>query len=265
MRKVVDSNYLQSDKLHKYLSNPKNKVILTDQVSCEAIGSDLCRSFEILSQYPKQVVVLNRTQNILSMSLKSKGLLKRIVCLNDTKNFRRLSNKISNGKLRDENFNFQVAQMKNEATEELKQIRNGAEKMSESIIRYFSSVTKQEARILRSGPPYNSDALSIIIKNIEEMTISMFSKKVNFTRSRNYIEFYNSYLFRSGVCGYFLFQDWFLAGGLKDVKAKTMMNDLLDAQIAAYATYFDGLLSHDKKIQRVYEISNYFIHEIKNA
>lgn len=265
MKKVVDSNYLQSDELHKYLSNPKNEIFLTDQVSSEAISSDFCKAFEILSKYPNQVIVLKRTQNILNMSITSKGLQKRITCFKDTKNFRRLSNKISNVKIRDDNFNRQVTQMKNEATEELKKIHNSAEEMSALIIKYFSSMSKDEAKNLRSGPPYNTDALSIILKNIEEMTISMFSNKVNFTNSRNYKKFYNSYLFRSGVCGYFLFQDWYLAGGLKNVKAKTMMNDLLDAQIAAYATYSDGLLSHDKKIQRIYKIANYFICAIKKV
>lgn len=265
MRKVVDSNYLQDKELHKYLSNPKNEIVLCDQVSCEAIGSDMCKSLETISKYPAQVLILKRTQNLLSISLKSKGLQRRLVCSSDTKNFRELSKKIANTNRRDEGFNFQCIEMKSEAEAELHRIRSGAENMAGSIIKYFSSLSKSEKNLLRAGPPYDSQTLSLIFKNIEEMTVFMFSKKVEFTKSKYFTEFWNSYLFRSGVCGYFLFQEWFLAGGLKDVKAKTMMNDLLDAQIAAYATYFDGLLSRDKKIQRIYAISNYFISKTANA
>ena len=265
MRKVVDSNYLQNKELHQYLSNPKNEIVLCDQVSCEAIGSDMCKSFETISKYPAQVIVLKRTQKTFSMYLDKKGLQKRLVCSSDTKNFRELSKKIANVSRRDEGFSLQCMEMKTEAEAELLRIRNGAENMAGSIIKYFSSLSKAERNLLRSGPPYDSEALSIIFKNIEEMTAFMFSKKVKFTKPKCYKDFWNSYLFRSGVCGYFLFQEWFLAGGLKDVKAKTMMNDMLDAQIAAYATYFDGILSHDKKIQRIYDISNYFISETANA
>ena len=70
MRMVVDTNYLQSDKLLDYLSQPANQVILPDQVSFEAFNSDVYQSFNILSRFPKQVVVLKRTETISKQSLR---------------------------------------------------------------------------------------------------------------------------------------------------------------------------------------------------
>jgi hypothetical protein len=259
MRMVVDSNFLQTDKLKKYLSKENNIVVLTDQVSYEAFSSDIYKSFRILSFYPDQVLVLKRTETILKLSLKSAGLQKRIIDSSDTKRFRGICKKIQNESKRDVSFIRLLTQQKNAVQNDLSRINNEAEKMSELILDYFSSVTKSEAKALRAGPPYKGESLDFILNRIKDLTLQLFAKKVNFIETNNYHEFYNSYLFRSGVCGYFLAQEWYLSGGLKNVKPKTMMNDLLDMQIAAYATFFDGFLSNDKKAVRIYKIANDFI------
>ncbi|WP_278381061.1 hypothetical protein [Pseudoalteromonas distincta] len=261
MRVVVDSNYLQSKKLEKYLSKSTNEVILTDQVSYEAIGSDIHKSFEILSRHSEQVFVLKRTGKIIKQSLKSSGLQKRLIDEKDSKRFRTICKKIQNPHKRDQAFLTTLKHMKHEVDADLLRINNEAAQMGELMLDYFSSMSKGEAKELRAGPPYNDKTLSFILKRIEKLTIQLFQGVVNFKDSKYYDEFYNSYLFRSGVCGYFLAQEWYLSGGLKDVKAKKMMNDLLDVQIAAYATYFDGFFSNDKKAIRIYKISDYFIKE----
>lgn len=265
MRVVVDSNYLQSEKLEKYLSKSTNEVILTDQVSYEAIGSDIYKSFEIISRHAEQVFVLKRTGKIVKLSLKSAGLQKRLIDEKDSKRFRMICKKNQNPHNIDQAFMNTLKSIKHEVDADLLRINNEAAKMGELMLDYFSSMSKNEAAELRSGPPYNDIALGFIFEKIKKLTMQLFQEVVDFKDSKYYNEFYNSYLFRSGVCGYFLAQEWYLAGGLNDVKAKKMMNDLIDVQIAAYATYFDGFLSNDKKAIRIYRISNYFIKETINA
>ncbi len=67
MRKVVDSNFLQSDRLREYLSkSTKNYVVLTDYVAMEAYKdhtlASIYRSMQILADFPKQVIVLKTTK-----------------------------------------------------------------------------------------------------------------------------------------------------------------------------------------------------------
>lgn len=47
--------------------------------------------------------------------------------------------------------------------------------------------------------------------------------------------------------------DWISEGGAEGVKSAKMRNDIVDINYAAYATFFDGLLSADKKAQRMYQ------------
>ena len=83
MRKVVDSNFLRSDQLHKYLSKTTNNcVVLTDYAAMEAYKGDtlasIYRSMEILSQFPKQVIVLKGTQAVCGLRGRRAGVTKEV-------------------------------------------------------------------------------------------------------------------------------------------------------------------------------------------
>lgn len=62
----------------------------------------------------------------------------------------------------------------------------------------------------------------------------------------------NMFIFRVALCGYLLCLRWISEGGAKTVRLEKMRNDLVDIFIAAYATYFDGLLTADKKLNAIY-------------
>jgi hypothetical protein len=79
LRKIVDSNFLQTDRLRSYLAKSKrNYAVLNDYASMEAYKGDtlvsIYKSMEILSEFPKQVLILKDTQTICGLSGKSSGL-----------------------------------------------------------------------------------------------------------------------------------------------------------------------------------------------
>ncbi len=56
MRKLVDTNYLKSEKLSEYLSDPANIAVIPDYVMMEALASgdaaSICERFKILAEHP---------------------------------------------------------------------------------------------------------------------------------------------------------------------------------------------------------------------
>ncbi len=58
--------------------------------------------------------------------------------------------------------------------------------------------------------------------------------------------------FRFALTGYGVAIWWIKAGGHQTVAAHRLRNDLTDAVYAAYATFFDGILTKDKKLGEVY-------------
>jgi hypothetical protein len=63
----------------------------------------------------------------------------------------------------------------------------------------------------------------------------------------------NAFLFRYAMTGYIVALRCLKEGGQNGVSAKNIGSQIIDATIAAYATYFDGFLSDDGRAQQVYD------------
>src|SRR5882724_9776874 len=92
MRTVVDSNFLQSDRLRAYLSkSPAHIAVLTDYAAMEAHKADtletLYRSMAILGEFPRQVIVLKGTQAVCGLSGRASGLQRRMIHQEQTQGF----------------------------------------------------------------------------------------------------------------------------------------------------------------------------------
>jgi hypothetical protein len=55
----------------------------------------------------------------------------------------------------------------------------------------------------------------------------------------------NAFLFRYAISGYIVALRRIKEGGANGASAEKIRNDLVDAMIGAYATYFDGLSTGD--------------------
>lgn len=81
---VLDTNYREDPELSVYLSKrSSNFVVLTDYFAMEAYNSasvkDVIKSMEILSAFPKQVIVLKPTINIATLRGRKSGLARRMI------------------------------------------------------------------------------------------------------------------------------------------------------------------------------------------
>jgi hypothetical protein len=94
MKKVVDANYLQDEKLAQWLSSSANNyVVFTDYAAMEAYKGNtlksIFKSMEILARFPDQVLVLKNTQIVCGLKPERKGLRRRLVSETETKAFRK--------------------------------------------------------------------------------------------------------------------------------------------------------------------------------
>ena len=48
---------------------------------------------------------------------------------------------------------------------------------------------------------------------------------------------------------------WISEGRVENVKPAKLRNDIVDMGYVAYATFFDGILTREKKVQEIYEES----------
>ena len=90
--KVVDSNFLQCENLNEYLgASFSNFSVLNDYAAVEAYKAQtldmLYRSMQILSRYPKQVVVLKPIPILCGLYGRRAGLQRRLIDQRQTTRF----------------------------------------------------------------------------------------------------------------------------------------------------------------------------------
>lgn len=258
MRKIIDANCLQSQRLEKYLAKSQdNMAVLTDYAAMESYkGSTLksiFKSMEVLSRYPNQVIILKGTQNVCALKAINKGLQKRFIDRHQTKGFGRYCKNLEKAKNGDKKVERSLLQHGKAANEHMDKVLSDSEGIIRAISETASNYTDNELQILRKREPLTNDLGAKIIRNVLEVTALLHAGHPKVVGLPFYDELYNSFIFRYSLCIYLLALNWISEGGVKGVKPDTMRNDVVDMNYVAYATFFDGLMSKDRKANQIYD------------
>lgn len=259
MRKVVDTNFLKSDELREFLSDPANVAVVPDFVMMETLaGGDptsICQQFQILAEHPKQVIFLKSTHAIggLRARRRSRGLQKRLIEKDQTANFKRFYEKLELAKGGDAAAKRQLAGKCDAAVAELGAIRKAQETYAKNLAEHAKKYTDAELAILTKGKPIPKELLAKITGEIRALANAMFAAHPYFKRQPPLRKLSNAFLFRYAVAGYVVALRCLKEGGANGASSKNIGNQIIDTMIAAYATYFDGFLSADKRAQQIYD------------
>jgi hypothetical protein len=72
----------------------------------------------------------------------------------------------------------------------------------------------------------------------------------------------DTFIFRYALCGYLSILRRIRDGGARKAKPKVLRNDVVDLSFVAFATYFDGLLTADKRAAEIYADAEYILREV---
>jgi hypothetical protein len=75
-------------------------------------------------------------------------------------------------------------------------------------------------------------------------------------------ELRNTFIFRYALCGYVSILKRIEDGGPGKTKPEKLRNDVIDINFAAFATYFDGLLTMDKRAGEIYADADFLLREV---
>ena len=257
MRMVVDSNFLQDPMLRVYLSESrKHYAVLTDYAWMEAYKGNTLRSIqksmEILADFPAQVLVLKGTKLVGTLSGRTAGLTRRMIWREGTQEFADFCahiKAIAKGEMQP---SPSLSEHGRAATEHMERILSDADHMVENFSDVARIYTESEIRIFRIGETPTSEMVRKTVHTVYEMALLFMKKQPHRMRVPREGEFENTFLFRYALCTHLVLLNWIRHGGQKLIKPDKIRNDLVDANFAAFATYFDGLLTNDKKLNDLY-------------
>ena len=207
---------------------------------------------EILSDYPKQVVILKGTTAICGLSGRPAGLRRRMRSEQQTREFpawcKRLKRTAQSGDLV---FERHLTSLGSEANAHMNKVQRDAASLPEAIEALAADYGRDDVSHIRHSK-FTDELINKLIKNILQTSAQLFKTHPSTRMLRNSAEVPNLFVFRSALMAHLLALKWIHFGGAKNVPAEKLRNDIIDVNFAAYATYFDGLLTGDKKLNELY-------------
>ena len=254
MKKIVDSNFLQRDELRAFLSqSAENFAVLTDYAAMEAYKGDtlasIYRSMEILAEYPSQVIVLRGTQYACGLVGNGASFQQRMVDEDQTKGFARYCSELHSAQRGNRSFQLQLLEHGREASDHMAKMLVEVGTLSAAFDDIAATYTPDELRQLRKlNVPYPESLVEKTVSHVMMVAAILLSEHPAVTAFPEAGEAPDRFIFRFALCGVLLSLRWISVGGAAKVKAERLRNDVVDMNFAAFATYFDGLLTADQKL-----------------
>lgn len=257
MKLVIDSNQLQTNRLHEFLAqSPHNAAVLPDFAAMEAYKGDslktIFKSMAVLSNFPNQVIILKGSTKVSRLSGRTKGLQRRLIDEKQTHDFPEYIRALRQAEAGNSDLQAQIISLGNYANEHLERMRGEAMNIRCAIEVLGSRYTKEERATLRAREEYTPELIDKLVRTVLEMAGMIFRESPHVRRLPTYAELPNTFIFRGTLACYLLGLRRFANGGLSELSSEKLRNDFVDMMFVAYGTYFDGLMSSDKSVNHMF-------------
>jgi hypothetical protein len=266
-RLVIDSNFLQSDGLRAYLAkSPANYAVMTDYAAMEAYKADtldmLYRSMAVLGEFPRQVIILKGTQAVCGLSGRAAGLQRRMIDQQQTRGFAEYCRHLAAARAGNLSIQAQLLEYARTARLQMERILLDVQDFAGALEGIADMFDSNELQILRKCEAFTPDMARTIMHQILGSASALFARHPRAPRLRPTRELPNMFLFRTALCMYILGKRWLSVGGAHQARPERLRNDLIDVNFATFATYFDGLLTADRKSMATYEETRWVLNHV---
>lgn len=262
---VVDTNSLDSNELKLYLEKSEHHlVVLTEWPLIEALnGKDpvysLEKRFELCKKHISQFVLLKEAPILARLSGRQSGLLKRMINPNGSAALAKFLGTISKAAQHDPKAIGGIHLRKSDAEAFLEGLLNSGEEYTRWYSVFQREYSDADLKIIRKDEPYNRSIWIKMTKAIRDLTGYFLSQQDGTVKWPRPSELPNIFFYRLALMLQLHFFDWIASGSPQDRKADKFKNDQLDVLIGVSATYFDGIITNDKKLERIYHRAAWFL------
>ena len=130
--------------------------------------------------------------------------------------------------------------------------------MSKIIEIYIQEMDKDFVKYIRTGKTWTINEYEYVRTHVHRISEKPF-KEIYGTQLSEKENILNHYIFRSNLSNFLLALKWVTEHGWTAYPSEKMRNDVVDMFYVSFATYFDGVLSNDRKINSIYQQAIDFI------
>lgn len=269
MKYVIDSNCLRDGKLQSFLQSSRlNVAILTDYAVIEALKGNalvgMYESMKILARFPSQVQILKTTSLVCSLSGVSKGLQRRLLDVPRTKEFGLFCKNLTLARFESIPLTRQLQELGKEAQLHLSRVESDAIDFAALITEITRFFPQEERRYILSSNKFPRSLLHKLLVHVIQLATVIFSIHPRVCRLPFPEEVSNTYIFRSSLCHLLLGFQYAAVGGISGKSPARIRNDMVDSHFATYATFFDGIFSHDHRSNGLYSLAHNILLQFRN-
>lgn len=270
MRKVVDTNFLQTEALRAYLAaSTDNYAVLTEFAAMESYRQDVLDTLDalnkqmgVLVQFPTQVIVLKGTLDVCSLSGRDAATRERMIGETQTREFPEFCQHLLAARRGDLSIREQIIENGREASANLDRILSGSSTLSRGIEQLQQTYTPTELKSLRQRKGLTLQLQDKLIRDVLSLAGELMEQHPSVMDIPRDPQIRNTFLFRFALCASVSILKRIEEGGAGKVNDENFRNDMVDVNFAAFATYFDGLFTDDKRAADTYARSEYLLREM---
>jgi hypothetical protein len=270
MRKVVDTNFLQTEALRAYLAaSADNYAVLTEFAAMESYKQDaldpvdaLNNQMRVLVQFPTQVIVLKGTSDVCALSGRHAVAQERMIDEVQTREFPEFCQHLLAAKRGDLSIREQIIENGREARFNLDRMLSGSSILSRGIGQMQQTYTPMELKSLRQRKDLTPQLEDKLVRDVLTLAGELMKQHPSVTDIPRVRQIRNTFLFRFALCASVSILKRIEEGGAGKVSDENLRNDMVDVNFAAFATYFGGLFTCDKRAADTYARSEYLLREM---
>ncbi len=254
---MADSNALRHPNLRNFLgASISNKIVISDLAIIEMRKKQAFKtsqeSLRIASYFPGQIFLVRPTHEILEAVIDGERETDKIFDYPGSVELQQLGVRLQEMPV-DQGLKMQMGELEGVAAKQHRALIEQVASLESGMIDACNLFSNSELAEIRSGVlPSKSTRAKIfellrdtvaefMIKNIDAMPVG----RVTFG------EIKNTFSFRYPLCMLIYYVEWVQIGRQRLGEGKSRTNDVVDMQQAAISTFFNGILSGDKKLKRV--------------
>lgn len=258
MRLVIDTNRLQSEELWGFLRmSPDNQAVLPDYVLMEIFKpgqpDEVRSAFSILGQFPGQVVALKGTGSVCNLNPDQVAMPDSMINEEETSAFPEFLDHLKEAG-RGGAVDAALIERAGWANQQMDRILSGFADMAPAMEEFLAPFTAAELRIIRQVKEEFTPAMTQkflgLAASMANRIFEMRTELVMPSMARRP----DHYVFRNCL-GYAVYMMSRVRAGAKSWKGSIARNDSIDVTLAAYGTYFDGVMSADQLTNEVWLIT----------
>jgi hypothetical protein len=257
IRLVADTNILSATITEQFLSiGTDHHLMIPDFVWMELYKSNsvegMRQSLAIIKDFPDQIFHLKGSKSILSLDPRPAAFGNRMIWRSAGKEFKRKLQILNNAHAIHIEQAPQFKAHYAAAIEHFALMDEISAEMPQFFFDIASALTVNELKNIRRDEPYSIDVIERVL-NITDILSSGFAKSkrlsVHPSTPKSY---FDAYATRSALAQALFFINWVRKGNPLNLNRKKLKNDLVDRIIGTYATYFNGVLTHDEGLREAH-------------